>query len=188
MLLSALRAQQYGTSCLNKQHSQVAIAALGDGPENCAPARRHLSRRESEPSAEISRCAHRDGASRTYIEPRSLTADGVTAKAMGNMSLLRRSGAVGRIGFGRGGCCRRRLRRGRRRLAERDREREQPPAPADRRIGQFEIHLRRHRRKEARHAHHANTFDLRQQRELRVDHSDTGQVDIILALLGEDFG
>src|SRR5262249_4295649 len=59
MLLPALRVQYYGTSCLNEQHSQAPIAALGDGPEDCAPARRHLSRHESEPSAEISALGER---------------------------------------------------------------------------------------------------------------------------------
>ncbi len=39
MLLPALRAQQDGPGCLDEKHSQVAIAALGDGPEDCAPAR-----------------------------------------------------------------------------------------------------------------------------------------------------
>jgi hypothetical protein len=41
--LPALWVQQNGTSCLNEQHPQVTIAALGDGPEDRAPARRHLS-------------------------------------------------------------------------------------------------------------------------------------------------
>src|ERR1700687_3433 len=54
MLLPALRAEENGTGCLDEQHPQVAIAAFGDGPEDRAPARRHLSRHETEPSTEIS--------------------------------------------------------------------------------------------------------------------------------------
>jgi hypothetical protein len=42
--------------------------------------------------------------------------------------------------------------------------------------------------KEAGRVHHAVGFDLRQQRELRVDHRHSGEVDVVAALLGEDFG
>jgi hypothetical protein len=34
MLLPTLRTEENSTSCLDEQHPQVAIAALGDGPED----------------------------------------------------------------------------------------------------------------------------------------------------------
>jgi hypothetical protein len=37
VLLPALRAQEYGTSCLNEQHPQIAIATLRDGPRTVCP-------------------------------------------------------------------------------------------------------------------------------------------------------
>src|SRR3977135_701382 len=54
VLLPALRAQENSAGGLHEQHPQVAIAALGDGPEDGGPARRHLSRYETEPSTKIS--------------------------------------------------------------------------------------------------------------------------------------
>src|SRR5262245_34420884 len=99
-------------------------------------------------------------------------------------SLLGRGGRIRLCRRGRSRC----LRRGRRRLAERYREAEQLPVAADRRVHELEIHLRRHRRKEAGHVHHSVGFDLRQERKLWFDDRDPGQVDIVLALLGKNFG
>ena len=44
----------------------------------------------------------------------------------------------------------------------------------------------RHRGKESRHAHQAVGLDLRQQRELRIDHRHAGEIELVAALLGED--
>ena len=102
------------------------------------------------------------------------------------MSLLRRR----RISLGRRGRGRRAGRRGQTAAARpaplgRTRPKARTTASARPPVHrQLEIHLRRHRRKEARHMHHAVRFDLRQQRKLRLDHRHPGQVDVVAALLG----
>ena len=80
---------------------------------------------------------------------------------------------------------RRRHGRGR---TEIDRNAEQPPLTVYWRVGQLEIDLRRHRGKETCHPHHAVSFDLRQQTELRIDHGHSGQVDIVAPLSRENLG
>jgi hypothetical protein len=73
--------------------------------------------------------------------------------------------------------------------ADRDRETEQPATvrrPAHRSTRKFTCEGTEG--KNPRHAHHAVRLDLRQQREQRVDHRDTGKVELVVALLGEDLG
>jgi hypothetical protein len=81
-----------------------------------------------------------------------------------------------------------RLRRHRPALADIDANPEKLPLAADRRKQHFGIHLLRHRREKSGHAHYAVRLDLRQNGELRINHRDAGEIEIIAPLRSENLG
>ena len=67
-----------------------------------------------------------------------------------------------------------------------EREAEQPPLPVDGRKEQLEVDLHRDGGEEPRHPHHPTLDDLRQNRELRLQHRHSGEVEALSPLAGED--